>query len=56
MLAIGTMSAEAQAIFFGFAVICFALCALGVTFRLGLQCLGLALFAFPFFWNQLAQA
>lgn len=57
MLAIATMSAEMQAIFFGLAVICFALAAFGAAFgRVSLVALGLMFFAFVFFWNELAMA
>lgn len=57
MLAIATMSAEMQAIFFGLAVICFVLAAFGAAFgRVNLVALGLMFFAFIFFWNALAAA
>lgn len=55
MLAIETMSPEVAAAFYGLAVVAFALCAFGVVLgRVGLLCLGAALFAFPSFWNSLA--
>lgn len=45
------MSPEIQAFFFAAAVILFCLDALRVRTSVNLTALGLAFFAFPFFWN-----
>lgn len=49
------MDPKIKAIFFGLAIIVFVLDGLGVTtrVRVGLLSIGLALFAFPFFWDAL---
>ena len=55
MLAVNAMSPTIQFIFYGAAVVLFVLAALGFEKgKLGLLALGLAVFAFPFFWAALA--
>ncbi len=60
VLAVGTLSATAQAILFGLAILCFVACVLLVRVKqsrlgpLDFVALGLALFVFVFFWNALA--
>jgi hypothetical protein len=55
MVAVDTMDPVVQAIFFAVAVVLFALAAVGFE-RGGVSFVaaGLAVFAFPFFWNALA--
>lgn len=57
MIALAAMSAGWQALFFGLAVLVFLLAAFGshLAPRINLVALGLALFAFVFFWNELAR-
>lgn len=58
LLAVGVMSPTVQAVFFGIAVVCFLLSAIAVVVhpRIQLLALGLASFAFVFFWGALAAA
>ncbi len=57
MLAISSMSPTVQAIFWGLAVVCFILAAVGVAIgKVELVAAGLALFAFVWFWSALATA
>jgi hypothetical protein len=57
ILAINTMSAEVQFIFYLAAIICFVLAALAVAWRgWSIGWFGLALFAVPVAWNSLALA
>jgi len=55
LLAVSTMDPTVRMIFFGAAVVLFVLTAVGYSWgKLSLMALGLALFAFPFFWDALA--
>lgn len=55
LLAVNAMDPTLKMIFFAGAVICFALAAVGYTWgKVSLLGAGLALFAFPFFWDALA--
>jgi hypothetical protein len=56
MLAVATMDPAAQTVFYAIAVLLFALTAFAVRVPLAVNgvALGLAFFAFPFFWNALA--
>jgi hypothetical protein len=54
MLAVSAMSPTIRAIVFGVAVVLFVLASLGYERgKLGFVGLGLAAFAFPFFWDAL---
>jgi hypothetical protein len=54
-LAVETMDATLIMIFYGLAVVCFVAAAIGYVWgKVSLIGLGLALFVFPQFWNQLA--
>ena len=55
MLAVSVLDPTVRAIVFGAAVVLFILSAAGIERgKLGFLSLGLALFAFPFFWDALA--
>lgn len=55
MLAVSVMSPTIRAIFFGVSVALFVLAALGFEKgKVGFLAAGLAVFAFPFFWDALA--
>ena len=57
MLAIGLMSPEVQFIFYLAAIVCFVLATLAFAVRgWSIGWFGLALFAVPFAWNNLAAA
>lgn len=58
LLAVSTMSATFQALFFGFAVLCFLVAAFAQdrVERVNLVALGLASATIVFFWNALAAA
>lgn len=57
MLALETLSAGWQAVFYGIAVVLFVLAALGARVpRINLVAAGLAFAFFPAFWNNLAGA
>ena len=59
ILALSTLSAGWQALFYAVALVLFVLAALAVprwTHYPALVALGLAFFVFPFFWNALAAA
>jgi hypothetical protein len=56
MLAIAAMDPTIKAIFFAVAVVLFALAAVGFERgRVSFVAAGLAAFAFPFFWDALAE-
>ena len=55
MLAVSVMSPTIRAILFGVSVVLFVLAALGFEKgKVGFLAAGLAVFAFPFFWDALA--
>ena len=55
MFAVSVLDPTIRAIVFGAAVVLFVLAAMGFERgKLGFMALGLALFAFPFFWDALA--
>lgn len=55
ILAVSAMDEQIKMLFFGAAVLLFALATFGVTTsRINLVAAGLATFAFPFFWDALA--
>jgi hypothetical protein len=55
LLAVTAMDPTVKMIFYAAAVICFALAAVGYSWgKVSLIGAGLALFAFPFFWDALA--
>ena len=55
LLAVDVMDPTVKMILFGVAVACFVASAVGYTWgKLSLVGLGLACFAFPFFWDALA--
>jgi hypothetical protein len=55
MLAVSALDPTIRAILFGVAVVLFALAALGFERgKVGFMAAGLAVFAFPFFWDALA--
>jgi hypothetical protein len=55
IVAVAAMSPTVRMLLFGLAVVLFALAAWGVSAgRVSLLAAGLAVFAFPFFWDALA--
>jgi hypothetical protein len=55
LLAVSAMDPTVRMIFFGAAVVVFVMAALGYAWgKVSLVAMGLALFAFPFFWDALA--
>jgi hypothetical protein len=55
LLAVAAMDPTLRMLFFGAAVVCFVLSAVGYAWgKVSLVGAGLALFAFPFFWDALA--
>lgn len=55
LLAVSQMDATVRMLFFGAAVVFFVLGAVGYSWgKVSLISAGLALFAFPFFWDALA--
>jgi hypothetical protein len=55
LLAVSAMDPTIRMIFFGAAVVCFVLAAVGWAYgKVSLVGAGLAVFAFPFFWDALA--
>jgi len=57
LLAVETMDPTLVMLFFGAAVVCFVVAAVGYAWgKVSLVGLGLALFVFPQFWNALARS
>jgi hypothetical protein len=55
LLAVSAMDPTIKMLFFGAAIVCFALAAVGWAYgKVSLVGAGLAVFAFPFFWDALA--
>jgi hypothetical protein len=55
MFAVAAMDPTVAMLFFGAAVVCFVLAAIGYEVRkVSFVAAGLAAFAFPYFWNALA--
>ena len=55
LLAVDVMDPTLKMIFFGIAVVCFVAAGTGYVWgKVSLVALGLAFFAFPFFWDALA--
>jgi hypothetical protein len=57
LVAVATMDPTIKMLFFGVAVVCFVLSATGYAWgKVSLVGAGLAAFAFPAFWDALAQS